>query len=44
MFTIVVQVTSSGEFVDIDFKNAPEHIPIQVKEEIVDGEEEERSD
>jgi|TARA_B100001939_G_scaffold347902_1_gene371218 hypothetical protein len=39
MFTVVVQVTSSGEFVDIDFEDAPKHIPVNVRQEIVDGEE-----
>ena len=39
MFTVIIQVTSSGEFVDIEFENAPAHIPVQVKEEIVDVEE-----
>jgi len=39
MFTVVVQVTSSGEFVDIEFEDAPMHIPVNVRQEIVDGEE-----
>tara|TARA_R100000234_G_C4995921_1_gene177928 strand:- start:312 stop:431 length:120 start_codon:yes stop_codon:yes gene_type:complete len=39
MFTVIIQLTSGGEFVDIEFENAPAHIPVQVKEEIVDGKE-----
>ena len=39
MFTVVVQVTSSGEFVDIEFEAAPMHIPVNVRQEVVDGEE-----
>ena len=39
MFTVVVQVTSSGECVDIEFEDAPMHIPVNVRQEIVDGEE-----
>ena len=34
MFTIVIKVDSAGVFQDIEFKNAPQHIPIEVREEV----------
>tara|TARA_R100000234_G_scaffold76743_1_gene47730 strand:- start:1359 stop:1496 length:138 start_codon:yes stop_codon:yes gene_type:complete len=36
MFTIIIQLTDSGQFIDIEFENAPTHIPIKVKEQIID--------
>ena len=35
MFTLVIQVDDSGQFIDVDLQNAPMHIPVEVKEEII---------
>ena len=34
MFTIIIKVDSAGVFQDIEFENAPKHIPINVREEV----------
>jgi hypothetical protein len=35
MFTIVIQIDDSGQFIDVQFENPPMHIPIEVKEQII---------
>ena len=34
MFTVIIKVDSAGVFQDIEFENAPKHIPIDVREEV----------
>ncbi len=39
MFTIIIKVDNAGVFQDIEFENAPKHIPIDVREEVEDEQE-----
>ena len=36
MFTIEIQIDDGGTYIDFNLVNPPEHIPIHVKEVIID--------